>query len=49
VDQTSQLLIYLTSSGPMSFGIVSHGYGTTQATQDPRHLAAQSYSGTIIS
>jgi predicted phage terminase large subunit-like protein len=49
VDQTSQLLIYLTSSGPMSFGIVSHGYGTTQATPDPRHLAGQSYSGTIIS
>jgi predicted phage terminase large subunit-like protein len=49
VDQASQLLIYLTSSGPMSFSTVSYGYGTTQATADPRHLAASDYSGTIIS
>lgn len=27
VDQTSQLLIYLTSSGPMTFSIVQWGYG----------------------
>jgi predicted phage terminase large subunit-like protein len=48
VDQTSQLLIYLTSSGPMSFSTVSYGYGTTQVDPDPRQLAAQSYSGSII-
>ena len=49
VDQTSQLLIYLTSSGPMSFSTVSYGYGTPHATTDPRILAAQSYSASIIS
>jgi predicted phage terminase large subunit-like protein len=27
VDSTSQLLIYLSSSGPISFSTVSYGYG----------------------
>jgi predicted phage terminase large subunit-like protein len=48
VDSTSQLLIYLTGSGPLSFGTVSYGYGTGQTTTDPRILASESYSGSII-
>ncbi len=49
VDSVSQVLIYVCGTGPMTFSTVSYGYGTTQATTDPRYLAASDYSGTIIS
>ena len=49
VDETTQAINFCAGTGPMTVETVSYGYGTTQATPDPRHLAGQSYSGTIIS
>jgi predicted phage terminase large subunit-like protein len=49
VDETTQVINFCASTGPMTVETVTWGHGTTQATPDPRHLAAQSYSGTIIS
>jgi predicted phage terminase large subunit-like protein len=48
VDSTSQLLIYLSGSGPMSFSIVSFGYGTNPPPIDENQLRQQGWSESAI-
>lgn len=48
VDSTSQLLIYLSGSGPMSFGTVSWGHGTSPPPVDADLLRQQGWSESAI-
>jgi predicted phage terminase large subunit-like protein len=48
VDQTSQLLIYLIGSGPLSFSTVSWGHGATRQAVDTDGLRQQGWSDDAI-
>ena len=48
VDSTSQLLIFLSSSGPMRFSTVSWGHGTSPPPIDEDHLRQQGWSDSAI-
>jgi predicted phage terminase large subunit-like protein len=48
VDQTSQLLIYLIGSGPLSFSTVSWGHGATPQPIDADALRLQGWSDDAI-